>query len=72
MVYYTFDSMPLVLEVRDIADTLRIGRNRAYELVNSGKIKAVKVGNLYRVSRDSFISFINGETEDVKKLEGVD
>ena len=62
MIYYNFDSMPLVMEVRDIADTLRIGRNRAYQLVNSGQIKAVKVGNLYRVSRDSFIQFINGET----------
>lgn len=71
MVYYDFKSMLLVLEVRDIADTLRIGRNRAYELVSSGQIKAVKVGNLYRVSRDSFIRFINGETEDVKNIEGV-
>ena len=63
MTYNNFDSMPLVMEVQDIADTLRIGRNRAYQLVNSGEIKAIKVGNHYRVSRESFINFIRGESE---------
>ena len=62
MTYNNFDSMPLVMEVQDIADTLRIGRNRAYQLVNSGEIKAIKVGNHYRVSRESFINFIRGES----------
>ena len=45
MRYFNFDSMPLVLEVSDIADTLKIGKNKAYELINSGEIKAVKIGN---------------------------
>ena len=45
MVYRNFDSMPLVLEVSDISDTLKIGRNKAYELIGSGAIKAIKIGN---------------------------
>lgn len=61
MIYRNFDSMPLVLEVSDIADTLKIGRNKAYELINSGTIKAIKVGNHYKVLRDSFIAFLRGE-----------
>ena len=44
MVYHNFDSMPLVLSVEDVADTLAIGRNKAYGLVNSGTIKALKIG----------------------------
>lgn len=60
MRYDNFDSMPLVLEVSDISDTLKIGRNKAYELVNTGEIKAVKIGNHYKVLRDSFIDFIKG------------
>ena len=63
MKYSSFDSMPFVLSVFDIADTLHIGRNKAYELVNSGHIKALKVGNQYRVPKDAFISFIKGEAE---------
>lgn len=61
MIYRTFESMPLVMDVVDVADTLRIGRNKAYELVNSGQIKAVKIGNQYRVLKESFIAFICGE-----------
>ena len=52
--------MPLILEVSDISDTLKIGRNKAYELVNTGEIKAVKIGNHYKILRDSFIDFLKG------------
>lgn len=58
MVYHNFDSMPLVLSVEDVADTLAIGRNKAYGLVNSGAIKALKIGQHYRVPREEFIDFI--------------
>ncbi len=61
MRYFTFQSMPLVLEVRDIADTLQIGRNQAYKLISTGEIKAVKVGNQYRIPRESFIEFLLGD-----------
>lgn len=54
--------MPFVINVIDVADTLRIGRNAAYSLVNTGQIKAIKVGKQYRVPRDAFIAFIKGES----------
>ncbi len=63
MKYLNFEAMPMVLNVMDIADTLAIGRNKAYELVNSGKIKALKIGNHYRVPRESFIAYIMEETQ---------
>lgn len=44
MVYTNFETMPFVLTVEDIADTLAIGRNKAYSLVSTGKIKALKLG----------------------------
>ena len=58
MIYSNFESMPFVLTVGDIADTLAIGRNKAYDLVNSGRIKALKLGNHYRIPRENFISFL--------------
>lgn len=58
MTYTNFDTMPLVLSVEDIADTLAIGRNKAYGLVNSGTIKALKIGQHYRILREEFIDFI--------------
>lgn len=58
MKYQNFDEMPLLLEVTDVADTLVIGRNKAYALLKSGEIHALKIGNHYRVPRDSFIAFL--------------
>ena len=58
MTYTNFDTMPLVLSVEDIADTLAIGRNKAYALVNKGTIKALKIGQHYRIPREEFIDFI--------------
>ena len=47
MKYNEVESMPMVLTVNDIADTLAIGRCKAYTLVNSGKIKSIKIGNVF-------------------------
>ena len=63
MVYNTFEAMPLVLSVEDIADTLAIGKNKAYGLVNSGEIKSLKIGQHYRIPRDAFIAFLKRETK---------
>ena len=58
MVYNNFETMPLVLSVEDVADTLAIGRNKAYGLVNSGTSKALKIGHHYLIPREEFIDFI--------------
>ncbi len=64
MTYANFETMPLVLSVEDIADTLAIGRNKAYSLVNSGIIKALKIGQHYRIPRDEFIKFVKNGVQN--------
>ncbi len=64
MTYANFETMPLVLSVEDIADTLLIGRNKAYSLVNSGVIKALKIGQHYRIPRDEFIKFVKNGVQN--------
>lgn len=63
MIYRNFESMPLTLTVRDIADTLSIGMNRAYALVNEGQLKSLRIGNQIRIPRDCFKAFLSTETE---------
>lgn len=63
MKFIRFEDMPMVLCVEDIADTLQIGRNKAYNLVNSGMIRALKVGNHYRIPRDAFREFLKTGAE---------
>ena len=60
MVYKDIETMPMVLTVADIADTLAIGRCKAYMLVNTGIIKSIKIGNSYRIPREEFVNYLYG------------
>ena len=59
----SIDELPLVLRVEDLIPILDIGRNTAYELVRSGRIRSVKVGRQIRVPRDAVVEFLNGEKD---------
>ncbi len=63
MKYQDFSEFPMVLSVDDIADTLAIGKNKAYGLVSSGRIRSLRLGNHYRIPREAFIAFLRGEAE---------
>lgn len=45
MKYTDYSSMPLVLTISDVADTLLIGRSAAYELARYGKLFTIRVGS---------------------------
>src|SRR5215211_2520281 len=51
------DRTPGVLKVMEVADELRIGRNQAYELVRSGQLRAVRIGQAIRVTREALDEF---------------
>lgn len=55
MKYMDFESMPLVLGVNDICDTLSIGRNKGYELIKSGQIQAIRIEKHFRIPRMSLL-----------------
>lgn len=54
------EKLPPVLEVSDIQRYLKIGRNQAYELCNSGQFHVVRIGRLIKISRDVFIKWLDG------------
>jgi len=49
---------PTVYTVEEIAELLRISRSSAYELVNRGALRAVRVGRRLRVPRSAFQEFL--------------
>ena len=61
--YYSIEELPLVLHVEDLMPILDIGRNTAYALVRSGKIRGIRVGSHLRIPRDALIEFLQGEPE---------
>ena len=62
--YKSYDELPLMLSVPDVADVLGIGRANAYELVRSEGFPALKIGNRIIVPKDEFISWIKKQTAE--------
>ena len=57
-VYSNIEQLPLVLLVDDLMPVLKIGRNAAYALVRSGKIKPHRIRNSYRIPRSELLRFL--------------
>ena len=49
-----------VVKVKDLQKMLGIGRNTAYELIATNKIKSIKSGNLILIPKQNVIDFLNG------------
>ena len=56
--FTTFDTLPLMLTVEEMASILRIGRNPAYQLVRDGNIQSIRVGRSIRIPRAAIIQFM--------------
>ena len=55
------DEEAAYLKVPEVAEFLRIARGRAYELVASGDIPAVKIDRSVRVSRRDLERWLEGQ-----------
>ena len=54
-----FDQYPDVVTIEELQEMLGIGRGLAYDLVNSGKIKGVKVGRGWRIGKEEVERFFS-------------
>ena len=59
----TFDKLPEIMTRTDVAEALGIGRDKSYEIMQSGKMKVLKFGNVTRVRREDFIEYVNECTQ---------
>lgn len=55
---YSYAEISPILTVPEVATFLGIGRSRAYELVRSGQIEAVKIGRQFKIPRHALLKFI--------------
>ena len=53
-----FEHFPDILSVQDIISALDIGRNKAYELLKTGKIKSLRIGKNYRIPKTALIEYV--------------
>ena len=58
--YFSTDNEaePALMTVNELAEYLGIGRNRAYELLNTRAIKGFRIGSIWKVSKIAVDQFI--------------
>ena len=47
-----------ILTVNDVAEILYIGKNTVYSLLQSGELKAFRIGKSWRIPREALTQFI--------------
>ena len=47
-----------MVTVEELCEMLRIGRNKAYSLLKSGKIKAFREGKIWMIAKQSVVEYI--------------
>ena len=61
-VYKTYDELPLMLSVPEVAAVLGISRAGAYELVRNDGFPALKIGSRIVVPKDKLIAWVDEKT----------
>lgn len=62
--YTTYEQLPLMLSVPEVAAVLGISRAAAYELARSRDFPSLRIGTRVMVPKDRFIDWINGRVEE--------
>lgn len=57
--FHDFDD---ILTIDELAELLKIGKNTAYRLINSGQIKSIRIGRNHRIVKESVIKYILNNT----------
>lgn len=52
-----------LITVDELCELLSIGRNSAYSLLNSGDIKAFRIGRIWKISRESVFEYIKRKSK---------
>ena len=61
-IYTSYDELPLMLSVAEVAAVLGISRAGAYELVHGNEFPALKIGSRIVVPKDKFLAWIDANS----------
>jgi excisionase family DNA binding protein len=53
-----FDNYPEILTVAQLCQMLQIGKNTAYKLLQSGVIKSIRIGAIYKIPKKVVIDYV--------------
>ena len=53
-----FEQYPDIMSVFDVSDALFIGKNRTYELLETGVLKDFRIGHVWKIPRKSLEEYV--------------
>lgn len=64
-----FTQCPDLMSITDLRGALGVGRTKAYELVSSGEIRSIRVGNAIRIPKTSLLDYVKGSGYNVDNAD---
>ena len=64
-----FTQYPDLMSITDLRGALGVGRTKAYELVSSGEIRSIRVGNAIRIPKTSLLDYVKGNGYNVDNAD---
>ena len=54
----TYD-IPVIMTFSECQKILRVGKNTLLDLLHPGKLEGFRIGNRWRITRDSLVEYVN-------------
>lgn len=64
-----FTQYPDLMSINDLRGALGVGRTKAYELISSGEIRSIRVGNAIRIPKTSLLDYVKGNVYNVDNAD---
>ena len=64
-----FTQYPDLMSINDLRGALGIGRTKAYELVSSGELPSIRVGNAIRIPKKNLLDYVKGSGYNVDNAD---
>lgn len=65
-----FEQFPDLFTIKDLQTALRIGRNKAYQLVGNKEIKSLKIGKAILIPKSHVIDYIRRTCYNEATVDG--
>jgi len=53
-----YEKIPEIMTVKECQNILKVGKNTLLNLISSGEIEAFRIGNRWKIPKESVIEFI--------------
>ena len=67
-----FSKYPDVVDVKQLCKMLNIGKNTAYALIHSEKLKYVKIGKVYKIPKKFIVKYLENSINMLYNIDEIE